>query len=62
MFDLINKTPIASLIPLGDGMFEGNAQSGNRTLSFVVKMTGQGQVLVKKAVFRVRRQAAAQGE
>ena len=59
MFNLIQNTLISDLIPLGDGQFKGEAQDGNRTLSFVITMTIKGQVFVKKAVFRVRRQATA---
>jgi len=59
MFNLIQKTLISDLIPLGDGQFKGEAQDGNRTLSFVITMTIKGQVFVKEAVFRVHRQATA---
>lgn len=61
MFDLIEKTPISELIPLGKGLFRGEAQDGNRTLCFVIKMTSKGQVIVKQAVFRVFNQTLVSG-
>jgi hypothetical protein len=59
MFDLIEKTPISELVPLGKGLFKGEAQDGNRVLSFVICMTTQGNIIVKRAVFRARNQAVA---
>jgi|DeeseametMP0441B_FD_contig_21_3353403_length_629_multi_4_in_0_out_0_2 hypothetical protein len=59
MINLIENTPIADLIPLGNGLFKGEAQDGNRTLSFVISMTRLGNVIVKSAVFRVSNQAVA---
>lgn len=59
MFNLIESTPIAELIPLGNGLFKGEAQDGNRVLSFVILMTNQGSIIVKRAVFRARNQAVA---
>lgn len=59
MFNLIENTPIAELIPLGKGLFKGEAQDGNRVLSFVICMTNRGNIIVKRAVFRARNHAVA---
>lgn len=49
MIGVIEKTPLASLVPLGNGYFRGQGRYLNRQVRFVVRLTKNGRVLVCKA-------------
>jgi len=57
MIGVIEKTPIADLIPLGKGLFRGEGEQGNQTIRFLIRLDKDGRVYVLRAV--VRSKAAA---
>lgn len=54
MFGVIERTPIADLIPLGEGLFRGEGESGNQIVRFLIRLGKDGRVYVLRAVVRSR--------
>ncbi|WP_158499515.1 MULTISPECIES: hypothetical protein [Marinobacter] len=50
MIGVIEKTPIADLIPLGKGLFRGEGELGNQTIRFLIRLGKDGRVYVLRAV------------
>jgi hypothetical protein len=46
MIGVIERTPIAELIPLGHGFFKGEGALGHRLVRFVIRLSNDGQVFV----------------
>ena len=59
MTGVITATPIAELVPLGNGYFRGERQTANRIVRFVVRLTPNGRVLVSQASERATNPVAA---
>lgn len=48
MIGVIERTPLADLIPLGEGFFKGEGVSGNRHVRFVIRLSKDGRVFVAR--------------
>lgn len=50
MIGVIERTPIADLIPLGNGLYKGQGVSGIREVRFLIRLSKNGQVFVIRVI------------